>query len=220
VKALPDLGLGMLFFAAWLDLFDLGSRRGSSLMLLIEIEGYTLVVSLIASALAYSLATDEQWQEKAKSFFALVFFCTLPPLYFALRWHLWWPILAFGALLWNRLRVAYAGADAARRLRVPVRELVLYAGAAMASMWLVLPALGSASAQFHIADYPGWCHAPEALLPDDLIDNNRVVSWCAAPYRALAAGTLYYGLSGLLTLLSGPYRFSLLWGWVRRDPEE
>lgn len=220
VRGLPDLALGALFLAAWLNLFELGSRRGVSLMLLIEIEGYALIVSLIASALAYSLATDEQWQEKAKSFFGLVFFCALPPIFFALRWHLWWPVFAFGALLWNRLRVAYAGADEARRLRVPVRELVLYAGAAAASMWLTIPALGSVAAEFRIADYPGWCRAPEVLLPRELREGTRVVTWCTAPHRALAAGSIYFLLTGLLTLMRGPYRLSLLWGWTRRDPDE
>ena len=47
-----------------------------------------------------------------------------------------------------------------------------------------------------------------------------MVTWCAEPHRALAAGAVYYVLTGLLTLLRGPYRLSLMWGWVRRDAEE
>lgn len=218
--SVPDLALGTLFLGAWLDVFDLGTRYGVSLMLLIEIEGWILLVTFMTGALAHSLATDETWQEKAKSFFALVFFCTIPPVFFALRWHLWWPVVAYAVLLWNRLRQAHAGAAATRQIRVPLRELVLYAGAAAASMWLSIPALGAAAARFRIDDYPGWCHAPEILLPEDLRTGAHFVTWCSEPHRALTAGALYYVLIGLVTLLRGPYRLSLLWGWVRRDPAE
>jgi hypothetical protein len=220
VQGLPDLALGALFLASWLDVFGLGSRYGVNMMLLIEIEGWILCVSLITAALAYSLATDEQKSEKAKSLFALVFFCSLPAVFFAVRWHLWWPIGVYAGLLWNRLWVGLAGASGVRRLRAPVRELFIYVTATVASMWLALPALGATEIQFRIADYPGWCKAPGALLPEKFLSAPGVVTWCVAPHRALAAGAAYYGLTGLLTLLRGPYRLSLMWGWVRRDPEQ
>lgn len=218
--SLPDLALGTLFLAAWLDVAGLGNRYGVDLMLLIEIEWWSLAVSLLTAAMTYSLVTDEQWSEKTKSLFALILFCAAPAVFFAVRWHIWWPVGAYAALLWNRLRVARAGASGVRRMRAPLRELVLYAVAALASMVLALPALGAQEIQFRIVDYPGWCRAPEALLPQGFFADAHVVSWCAAPYRALAAGVAYYGLSGLVTLLRGPYRLSLLWGWVRRDGAE
>ena len=210
----------MMFAAAWLDLFGLGGRYGVSLMLLVEIEGWTLLVTFLTAGAAYGFATEEEWKEKAKSMALLVLLCAIPPAYVALRWHLWWPVVAYGALLLNRVRGARAGRDGARRIRAPLRELVFYGVAAAASVWLSIPALGAADVHFRIADYPGWCHAPEWLLPDELFENKRVVSWCAEPHRALAAGSLYYALTGLMILLRSPYRLSLLWGWVRRDPEE
>ncbi len=219
-QSVPDLALGILFCGAWLDLLGLGTRLGVDLMLLVEIEGWILMVSLFTVGFAYGLATDEARNEKAKSLTGLLVVCSLPPAYFAFRWHVWWPIGAYAGLLWNRLRLARAGASGARRMRAPLRELVLYGGAAAASMLLALPALGAIDAQFRISDYPGWCHAPELLIPDDLLSSDRVVTWCNAPYRALAAGAIYFSFTGVLTLLRGPYRLSLLWGWVRREPDE
>ena len=217
---LPDLALGTLFAAAWLDLLGLGARYGVSLMLLIEIEGWTLLVTILTIGAAYGFATEEQWKEKAKSMAVLVLLCAAPPAYFALRWHLWWPVVAYGALLWNRVRGARAGRDGVRRFRAPLRELALYGAAAAASVWLSIPELGAADVHFRIANYPGWCHAPELLLPDELFEDKRVVSWCLEPHRALAAGSLYYAVTGLLTMLRGPYKLSLLWGWARREPED
>jgi hypothetical protein len=218
--SVPDLAFGTLFLAAWLDVARLGNRYGVDLMLLIEIEWWSLGVSLLTAAMTYSLVTDEQWSEKAKSLFALVFLCAAPAVFFAIRWHIWWPVGAYAVLLWNRLRVARAGASGVRRMRAPLREIVLYAVAALGSMWLSLPVLGAGEIQFRIADYPGWCRGPEALLPDELLAAPGVVTWCVEPHRALAAGAVYYVLTGLLTLLRGPYRLSLMWGWVRRDPEQ
>lgn len=219
-QSVPDLALGVLFCGAWLDLLGLGARFGVDLMLLVEIEGWILIVSLFTVGLTYGLATDEAWEEKAKSLAGLLVVCSIPPAYFAFRWHVWWPIGAYAGLLWNRLGLARAGASGVRRMRAPLRELVFYMGAAALSMWLALPALGTANVEFRIADYPGWCHAPEILIPEDLLSDARVVPWCAAPYRALAAGAVYYLLTGLATLWRGPYRLSFMWGWVRRDPDE
>jgi len=218
--SIPDLALGTLFGAAWLDLLGLGGRYGVDLMLLVEIEGWTLLVTFLTVGFAFGLATDEEWKEKAKDVVGLVVLCAIPPAYFAVRWHVWWPVAAYGALLWNRLRVARAGREGARRLRAPLRELILYGAAAAASVWLWIPVIGAADVYFRITEYPGWCHAPEWLLPDELFEDKRVVSWCLEPHRALAAGGLYYVVTGLLTLLRSPYRLSLLWGWVRREPEE
>jgi hypothetical protein len=219
VHALPDLGLGGLFALAWLNWLGLGGRYGVSLMLLMEIEGWILVVTFLTTGLAYGLATDKDPKERRKSLALLVLACGVPPLVFAIRWGVWWPIGAYGGLLWNRLRLARAGAQGTRRIRAPMRELVLYGGAAAASMLLAIPMLGAAASEFRLADFPGWCHAPEFVIPDDLLRGQHVVTWCAEPHRALAAGALYYAVTGLVTVLRGPYRLSVLFGWVRRDPE-
>lgn len=218
--ALPDLGLGCLFGAAWLDLFGLGGRYGIDLMLLVEIEGWILIVTILSVGAAYGFATETEWKDKAKSMAVLVLLCAVPPVYFAIRWNLWWPVAAYGALLWNRVRLARAGREGARHLRAPLREIVLYGAATAASVWLSIPALGAADIHFRIADYPGWCHAPQVLLPDEVLRDPRTVSWCVEPHRALAAGSLYYAAIGLLTLWRGPYKLSLLWGWVRRERED
>jgi hypothetical protein len=217
---LPDLALGAMFAAAWVDLFGVGGRFGVDLMLLIEIEGWTLLVTILSIGAAYGFATEQEWKERAKSMAMLVLLCVVPPGYFALRWHLWWPVAAYGALLWNRVRLARGGPEGTKRIRAPLRELVIYGLAATASIWLAVPDLGAADVNFRIADYPGWCQAPQWLLPDEVFQDQRAVSWCAEPHRALAAGSLYYALIGVLTLLRNPYRFSLLWGWVRRAPDE
>jgi hypothetical protein len=219
LHAIPDLGLGGLFLLAWLDRFGLGSRYGVSLMLLVEIEGWILIVTFLTAGLAYGLATDRDPREKLKHLLLLAAACAVPPIVFAVRWRVWWPVGAYAGLLWNRLRLAHAGAGAARRMRPPLREIVLYGGAAATSMLLAIPVLGAAASQFHLANYPGWCHAPELVIPDEILRGQHVVTWCTEPHRALAAGSMYYGATGLLTLLRGPYRLSLLFGWVRRDPD-
>jgi len=205
-----------LIGAAWLNLFNLGARHGVSLMLLVEIEGWIILVTLMSAALAYALTKDTEWTERAKDVIGLVFFCALPPIYFAVRWHVWWPIPTYALLLWNRFRIARMGEEGAHQLRIPLREMVTYAAAGLASIWLAIPVLGAASAEFRIADYPGWCHAPELLIPDDVRNLRKVVTWCDEPHRALAAGVFYYGVTGLLTLLRVPYRLTMF-GWVRRD---
>lgn len=214
IRSIPDLLLSLLFTAAWLNLFNLGSRHGVALMLLIEIEAWIIVVTFMTGALGYALAKDKAWTERAKDVIGIVVFCALPPIFFAVRWHLWWPIPTYALLLWNRFRLARMGEEGARRLRIPLREMVTYAAAGLASIWLFIPALGAAALQFRIADYPGWCHAPELLIPDDVLSARKVVTWCDEPYRALAAGVIYYGVTGLLTLLRGPYKLTLF-GWVR-----
>ena len=216
LRSLPDLGLGLLFGAAWLNLFNLGARYGVSLMLLVEIEGWIIIVTFMSAAFAYALTKDTEWTERAKDVIGLVFFCALPPIYFAVRWHVWWPIPTYALLLWNRLRLARMGAAGAQKLRIPVREMVTYAAAGLASIWLAIPMLGAGSAEFRIADYPGWCHAPEILIPDDVRNLRKVVTWCDEPHRALAAGVMYFWITGLLTLLRGPYRLTMF-GWLRRD---
>jgi hypothetical protein len=216
IRSLPDLGLGLLFAAAWLNLFNLGARHGVSLMLLVEIEGWIIIVTFMSAAFAYALTKDTEWTERAKDVIGLVFFCAIPPIYFAVRWHVWWPIPTYALLLWNRFRLARMGEAGARTLRIPLREMVTYAAAGLASLWLAIPVLGAASAEFRIADYPGWCHAPELLIPDDVRNLRKVVTWCDEPHRALAAGVMYYWVTGLLTLARGPYRLTMF-GWVRRD---
>lgn len=216
VRSLPDLGLGLLFTAAWLNLFNLGARHGVSMMLLVEIEGWIIIVTFMSAAFAYALTKDTEWTERAKDVVGLVFLCALPPIYFAVRWHVWWPIPTYALLLWNRFRLARMGGEGARKLRIPLREMVTYAAAGLASIWLAIPVLGAASAEFRIADYPGWCHAPELLIPDDVRNLRKVVTWCDEPHRALATGVIYYWVTGLLTLLRGPYRLTMF-GWVRRD---
>ena len=216
INSLPDLGLGLLFSAAWLNVFNLGARHGVSLMLLVEIEGWIIIVTFMSAAFAYALTKDTEWRERAKDVIGLVFFCALPPIYFAVRWHVWWPIPTYALLLWNRFRLARMGEEGARKLRIPLREMVTYAVAGLASIWLAIPVLGAASAEFRIADYPGWCHAPELLIPDDVRNLRKVVTWCDEPHRALAAGVIYYWVTGLLTLLRGPYRLTMF-GWVRRE---
>ena len=219
-RSLPDLALGVLFGAAWLNLVELGARHGVSLMLLIEVEGWILLVTFFSGVLAFGVASEADWGEKTKLLVALVLVCAAPPAFFALRWHLWWPVGAYAGLLWNRWRVAQGGVSQARRLRLPVREILVYGAAAAASLWLAIPAFGAGAAHFHLADYPGWCHAPEWVLPDDLLRDPRVVTWCVEPHRALVAGAAYYLMTGLLTLKRGPYRLSLLFGWVRREAVE
>jgi hypothetical protein len=220
LHASPDLGLGAVFVLAWMNLLGLGSRYGVSLMLLVEIEGWILIVTFLTTGLVYGLATDTELREKLKNLGLLVLACAIPPIVFAMRWHVWWPVGAYAGLLWNRVRLARAGAAGARRMRTPIRELVLYGSAAAASMLMAIPPLGAAEANFRIADFPGWCHAPELVIPDELLRGQQVVTWCTEPHRALAAGGIYFAMTGLLTLLRGPYRLSLLFGWVRREPEE
>jgi len=216
IRSLPDLGLGLLFAAAWLNLFNLGARHGVSLMLLVEIEGWIIIVTFMSAAFAYALTKDTEWTERAKDVIGLVCFCALPPIYFAVRWHVWWPIPTYALLLWNRFRLARMGEAGAHKLRIPVREMVTYAAAGLASIWLAIPVLGAGSAEFRIVDYPGWCHAPELLIPDDVRNLRKVVTWCDEPHRALAAGVIYYWVTGLLTLLRRPYRLTMF-GWVRRE---
>lgn len=220
LHASPDLGLGALFILAWMNRFGLGSRYGVSLMLLVEVEGWILIVTFLTAGLAFGVATESDKKEKLKSLGLLLLACAIPPLVFAVRWHLWWPIGAYAGLLWNRLRLARAGAAGVRRMRAPIRELILYGAASAASMLMAIPALGAAEANFRITDFPGWCHAPELVIPDELLQGQHVVTWCTEPHRALAAGGIYYVMTGLVTLLRGPYRLSLLFGWVRRDPED
>jgi hypothetical protein len=216
IRSLPDLGLGLLFAAAWLNLFNLGARHGVSLMLLVEIEGWIIIVTFMSAALAYALTKDTEWTERAKDVVGLVVFCVIPPIYFAVRWHVWWPIPTYALLLWNRFRLARMGAEGARKLRIPLREMVTYAAAGLASLWLSIPVLGASATEFRIADYPGWCHAPELLIPDDIRNLRKVVTWCDEPHRALAAGVFYYWATGLVTLLRGPYKLTMF-GWMRRE---
>ena len=218
-RSVPDLGLGLLCAAAWLNLFNLGARHGVGLMLLVEIEGWIIVVTFVSAALAYALTKDTEWGERVKDVIGIVTFCAIPPIYFAVSWHVWWPIPTYALLLWNRFRLARMGAEEARKLRLPVREMVTYAVAGLASLWLVIPVLGASAAEFRIADYPGWCHAPEILIPDDIRNLRKVVTWCEEPHRALAAGVFYYWATALVTLLRGPYKLAMF-GWVRRSEEE
>ena len=218
IRSLPDIGLGLLFAAAWVNLFNLGARHGVSLMLLVEIEGWIIVVTLFSAALAYALVKDKEWTERVKDVVGLVTICAIPPLYFALRWHLWWPIPTYALLLWNRFRLARMGEEGARKLRLPLREMVTYGVAGLASIWLAIPVLGATAAEFRIADYPGWCHGPEFFIPDDIRNLRKVVSWCDEPHRAFAAGVFYYWVTALVTLLRGPRKLTVF-GWVRRDDD-
>ncbi|HEY6223831.1 MAG TPA: hypothetical protein VIW26_08600 [Gemmatimonadales bacterium] len=216
IRSLPDVGLGLLCAAAWLNLFNLGARHGVGLMLLVEIEGWIIIVTFVSAAFAYALTKDTEWTERAKDVIGIVLFCAIPPIFFAQRWHVWWPIPTYALLLWNRFRLARMGKEGARKLRIPVREMVTYAAAGLVSIWLAIPVLGAAAAEFRIADYPGWCHAPEILIPDDVRNLRKAVTWCDEPHRALAAGMIYYWVTAFLTLLRGPYRLTLF-GWVRRE---
>lgn len=201
IRSVPDLFLGGLFAAAWLDLFNFGARHGVGLMLLVEIEGWIIIVTFMSAALASALTRDTEWTERVKDVVGLVVFCAVPPVYFAVRWHLWWPVPTYALLLWNRFRLARKGEEGARKLRIPLREMVTYGAAGLASIWLSIPVLGAAATEFRIADYPGWCHAPELLIPDDIRNLRKVVTWCDEPHRALAAGVFYYWVTGILTLL-------------------
>lgn len=219
VCSAPDLGLGALFFAAWINLFGLGERFGIDLMLLIEIEGAILLVTVFSAVMADAVVKDKGF-EKLKSLMVLLSLCIVPPILMVVYWRVWWPVGAYGGLLWNRLRAVRAGPESTKQLRAPLRELIVYGLAAFASIRLAIPALSSAASHFSIVDYPGWCHAPELVIPEDFREGEGVVTWCTEPHRALASGTFYYLVTGLWTLWRGPYRLSFWWGWIKRTPED
>ena len=218
INSLPDLGLGLLFLTAWLNVLGLGARFGIDLMLLIEIEGSILLVTVFSAVMADAVVKDKGF-EKVKSLMVLLLLCIVPPILMVVYWRVWWPVGVYGGLLWNRLRAVRAGPENTKRLRAPLRELIFFAIAAFASIRLAVPALGADAAHFRMADFPGWCHIPELVIPEDFRNGEDVVTWCAEPHRALASGTFYYLLTGLWTLWRGPYRLSFWWGWIKRTPE-
>lgn len=219
INSLPDLGLGLLFLTAWLNVLGLGARFGIDLMLLIEIEGSILLVTVFSAVMADAVVKDKGF-EKLKSLMVLLLLCIVPPILMVVYWRVWWPVGAYGGLLWNRLRAVRAGPESTKQLRAPLRELILFAIAAFASIRLAVPALGADAAHFRMGDFPGWCHIPELVIPEDFRKGEDVVTWCVEPHRALASGTFYYLLTGLWTLWRGPHRLSFWWGWIKRTPED
>ena len=111
------------------------------------------------------------------------------------RYDFWWPALALGGLIANRvvglLTGGLASEDAKMNvLRDTIWSLVLYLFAVAPTFYIAVPMLGAAAAPLS-AEHARWCVLPGDLVAD-FFDQQLAGDWCAEPHRALAGGALYF----------------------------
>lgn len=112
-----------------------------------------------------------------------------------LRYDFWWPALALGGLIANRvvgLLTGGLGSEDAKMnvLRDTIWSLVLYLFAIAPTFYIAVPMHGAAGVPLP-AEHARWCALPGDLVVD-FFEHQPAGDWCAEPHRALAGGALYF----------------------------
>ena len=201
LAAAPDAILAVAYLTAWAVPGGFATSSIGTLMLLIEIEALVVMTSVTVSEFFLSGNGIE--------FFGVIVLAALASIVVRefLQYGFWWPLVAFAALLFNRLHSLLKGRFADLEVRVTLRvaalwALVAYLGAALVSRFL--PPLGAGLDVAAVAQHARWCGAPNELVwflfGGSGNEPPKPWMWCVAPHRALACGFLYFTATAVHTV--------------------
>ena len=191
----PDLALSVACLAVWVAPGFASATVSTWLIMVVVLEAAALAGAFLVT-IALFAAFDGTAQPNVRlagvvitaGFVAFVVIEVV-------RYDFWWPALALGGLIANRvvglLTGGLASEDAKMNvLRDTIWSLVLYLFAVAPTFYIAVPMLGAAAAPLS-AEHARWCVLPGDLVAD-FFDQQLAGDWCAEPHRALAGGALYF----------------------------
>lgn len=201
VTAVPDAALATAFLVTWLRPFALGERVVEYFLITMLLEFIIVHSTALMGAVAMS---DEPGRAKLKSLVGLAGLYTLFVAGFAVGFGVWWPLLAFWGLTFNRMLGVILGEAPRGRERQYVKagwalSVVYFLVGATAVTFLPIPELGVTP------DVRAQLALPGGGL------------WIDEPQRVLAFGVFYFGLTAVGEALGWGRSETALRG-VPRDP--
>lgn len=178
ISSVPDFLLGLSFLVTWIDPKALGDDMVSYLFQVMLLEFIIIHSAGFMSGVIYGNATLGQ---KIKMMIGLGSFYFIFIIGFALGFHSWWPVIAFGGLMMNRMMSvltgqAEAGTEIAFAKNMWGLNVFYYLLSIFVVIFLPLPALG--------------------ITPDVLSDLNMSGDFVDEPEKMMAWGFLYFSLIG------------------------
>jgi hypothetical protein len=178
VSALPDFAFAAVFLITWLSPDAFGAQTVNRLLLVMLLEFISIHSAAFMGTVAVRPAVP--WR-RALGIVGLGVFYSLFAGAFAIIFRTWWPLGAFWLQTGNRLLGVLGGSTAGSEqafLKASwLASMLLYILCCFATSFLPLPALGITPSVIERLHLPG-----SGL-------------WISAPYRVLAFGVLYYGLT-------------------------
>ncbi|MFA5834553.1 MAG: hypothetical protein WDA22_13830 [Bacteroidota bacterium] len=181
-SAAPDFVMGLAFLATWIDPASIGEDMVSSLSQIMILEFIIIHSAGFMTSIIYGNAPKGK---KIKILFGLGLFYSVFVLGFSFGFRSWWPLIAFGGLMFNRMLSVLTGqAEQGKENEFIMNmwgvNVACYLVSLFAVLLIPLPTFGvSSNALSHLN------------MGGDFIDQ---------PHKMIAWGFLYFSLIGLYEL--------------------
>jgi hypothetical protein len=188
LPVVPDLLTTGFFLVVWSHPLVFGALSVKTAMLTMLLEFF-----LVHATGFFTVFTNDRHGSKWKrtgAMLGLSTFYVLMLTAFAMAFHAWWPLLAFGWLLAGK--VAWVWSNPPGDDDAMFRQMAAWAG----SVALFLGGVALTS----IADVPRW-GMTVALQPGFGLDMASEGIWESQPHRVVAFGALYFGVTFLAKVL-------------------
>ncbi|HEY4612254.1 MAG TPA: hypothetical protein VII11_04670 [Bacteroidota bacterium] len=196
LSAVPDFALGAVFLVTWVAPYTFGELMVSYLVLVMLMEFIIIHSSVFLGSV---FVADTPKRKKSLTLIGVGMFYTLFVGGFSLAFGEWWPLVAFWAMIVNRLLGVLLGKAPTGTEKDLLRKswatnILWYLVFAFVTILLPMPEFGISSAVIARQDF-----SSEGI-------------WIDEPYRAAAFGFLYFTAVGLTELYS--YR----WPHIKLSP--
>ncbi|MFZ4620845.1 MAG: hypothetical protein ACOYNS_09810 [Bacteroidota bacterium] len=182
VSSVPDLLMGLAFLVTWIEPTALGGDMVPYLFQVMLVEFIIIHSAGFMSGIIYG---NEPKPKKLKYLLGLSLFYLLFILGFSLGFRSWWPLIAFGGLMFNRMMSVLTGqAEEGKEVEYAKNmwalNVVCYIVTVFAAIMLPLPELG--------------------VSPDNLSHLNMSGDFVDEPHKMMAWGFLYFTSVGYFEL--------------------
>ena len=185
ISSVPDFLMGLAFLVTWIEPTAIGEDMVPYLFQVMLVEFIIIHSAGFMGAVIYG---DESKAKKVKFLLGLSLFYLVFILGFSLGFRSWWPVIAFGGLMFNRMMSVFTGQAEKGKENEFVKNMwginvFCYLVSIFIAILLPLPELGVTSESLSHLDMSG-----------DFVDE---------PHRMMAWGFLYFTFVGYFEVKNG-----------------
>lgn len=185
ISSVPDFLMGLAFLVTWIEPTAIGDDMVSYLFQVMLVEFIIIHSAGFMGAIIYN---DEPKAKKIKFLLGLSLFYLVFILGFSLGFRSWWPLIAFGGLMFNRLMSVLTGQAEEGKENEFVKNMwginvFCYLVSVFTAILLPLPELGVTSENLSHLNMSG-----------DFVDE---------PHKMMAWGFLYFTFVGYFEMKNG-----------------